>query len=74
MILNYAVGLDVVCKTCYVSNDYLDGTQSTGNTQGVWSCKLPVDSLPLKILVKSPELMSGLNKQPRRNFQNTVAG
>ena len=53
MILNYAVGLDVA-----------RGTQS--NTQGVWPCKLPTDSLPLQ-LAKSPELMSDLSKQPRRN-------
>jgi len=37
MILNYAVGLDVA----------RDGTQC--NTQGMWPCKLPIDSLPLKI-------------------------
>ena len=35
MILNCAVGLDVA----------FDGTQS--NTQGVWPCKVPIDSLPL---------------------------
>jgi len=35
MILNYAVGLDVA----------RDETQS--NTQGVWPCKVPIDSLPL---------------------------
>jgi len=36
MILNYAVGLDVA-----------RGTQS--NTQGVWPCKLPTDSLSLQL-------------------------
>ena len=45
MILNYAVGLDVA----------RDGTQC--NTQGVWPCKLPIDSLPLQILAMSPDLM-----------------
>jgi len=45
MILNYAVGLDVA----------RDGTQS--NDQGVWPCKLPIDSLSLQILAKSPKLM-----------------
>ena len=41
---NYAVGLEVT-----------RGTQS--NTQGVWPCKLPIDSLP-PLLTKSPKLMS----------------
>ena len=62
MILNYAVGLDVA----------RDGTQS--NTQDVWPCKLPIDSLPLQLLAKSPKLMSDLSKQSRRNFPNAVAG
>jgi len=45
------------------------------NTQeGVWPCKLPIDSLPLQLLAKSPELMSDLSKQPRRNWPSTVAG
>ena len=35
MILNYAVGLDVA----------RDATQC--DTQGVWPCQLPIDSLPL---------------------------
>jgi len=61
MILNYAVGLDVA-----------RGTQS--NTQGVWPCKLPIDSLPLQLLAKSPKLMSDLSNQPRRNFPSAVAG
>jgi len=61
MILNYAVGLDVA-----------RGTQS--NTQGVWPCKLPVNSLPLQLLARSPKLMSDLSKQPRRNFPSAVAG
>jgi hypothetical protein len=56
MILNYAVGLDVA----------RDGTQC--NTQGVWPCKLPIDSLPLQILAMSPDLMEDLRKQPRRCF------
>jgi len=56
MILNYAVGLDVA----------RDGTQY--NTQGVWPCKLPIDSLPQQILAMSPDLMEDLRKQPRRCF------
>jgi len=56
IILNYAVGLDVA----------RDGTQY--NTQGVWPSKLPIDSLPLKILAMSPDLMEVLHKQPRRNI------
>jgi len=56
MILNYAVGLDVA----------RGGTQC--NTQGVWPCELPIDSLPLQILAMSPDLMEDLRKQPRRNF------
>ena len=56
MILNYAVGLDMA----------RDGTQC--NTQGVWPCKLPIDSLPLQILAMSPDLMEDLRKQPRRCF------
>jgi hypothetical protein len=58
---NYAVGLEVA-----------RGTQS--NTQGVWPCKLPIDSLPPQLLAKSPKLMSDLCKQSRRNFPNAVAG
>jgi len=56
MILNCAVGLDVA----------RDGTQC--NTQGVWPCKLPIDSLPLQILAMSPDLMEDLRKQPSRCF------
>jgi len=56
MILNYAVGLDVA----------RDRTQC--NTQGVWPCKFPIDSLPLQIFAISPDLMEALRKQPRRNF------
>jgi len=56
MMLNYAVGLDMA----------LDGTQC--NTQGVWPCKLPIDSLLLQLLAMSPNLMKALRKQPRRNF------
>jgi len=62
MILNYAVGLDVA----------RDGTKS--NTQDAWPCKLPIDSLPLQLVAKSPKLMSDLNKQSRWNFPNAVAG
>jgi len=58
---NYAVGLEVA-----------RGTQL--NTQGVWPCKLPIDSLPPKLLAKSPKLMSDLCKQSRQNFPNAVAG
>jgi len=54
MILNYAVGLDVA----------RDGTQY--NTQGVWPCKLLIDSLALQILAMLPDLMEDLCKQPRR--------
>jgi len=59
MILNYAVGLDVA--------------RGTKNSQGAWPCKLPIDSLPLQLLAKSPGLMSDLSKQPRLNFPSTVA-
>jgi len=62
MILNYANGLDVAC----------DGTQL--NTQGVWPCKVPIDSLPLQLLAKSSKLMSDLSKQSRHNFLIAVAG
>jgi hypothetical protein len=61
MILNYAVGLEVA-----------RGTQL--NTQSARPCKLPIDSLPLQLLAKSPTLMSDLSKQSRRNFLNAVAG
>ena len=56
MILNDAVALNVA----------RDGTQC--NTQGVWSCKLQIDSLPLQLLAMSPDLMETLRKQPRRNY------
>ena len=56
MMLNSAVGLDVA----------RDGTQC--NTQGVWPCKLPIDSPPLQLLAMSPDLIKALRKQPRRNF------
>ena len=62
MILNYAVGLNMAC----------DRTQC--NTQGVWPCKLLIDSLPLQILAMSPDLMEALSKQPRRNFPSTDVG
>jgi len=60
MILNYVVGLDVARH----------GTQC--NTQGMWPCKLPIDSLPLQLFAMSPDLMKALRKQPRRNFPKTV--
>jgi len=56
---------------CDVESEYC-GTQS--NVQGVWPCKVPIDSLSLQLFVKSPELMLDLSKQPRRNFPSTVAG
>jgi len=49
-LLNYTVSLD----------EARDGTQK--NTQGVWPCKLPIDSLPLQQLASSPALMSCLSK------------
>jgi len=49
-LLNYAVSLD----------EARDGTQT--NTQGVWPCILPIDSLPLQQLALSPTLMSYLSK------------
>jgi len=58
---NYAVGLEVASET-------------QSNTQGVWPCKLPIDSLPLQLLAKTPKLMSDLCKQSRRDFPNVVAG
>jgi len=59
-LLNYAVSLD----------EAHDGIQK--NTQGVWPCKLPIDSLPLQQLASSPALMSCLSKQPRRWFPTAV--
>jgi len=56
MMFNYAVGLDVARG------------RTQCNTQGVWPCKLPIDSLPLQLLTMSPDLMEALRKQPRRNF------
>ena len=58
MISNYTVGLDVA----------RDGTQC--NTQGVWPCKLLIDSLPqsLQILAMSPDLIEDLRKQTRQCF------
>jgi len=56
MILNYAVGLDVA----------RDGTQC--NTQGVWPCKLLIDSLSLQLLAMLPDLMKALHKQQCQNF------
>jgi len=61
-LLNYAVSLD----------EARDGTQK--NTQGVWPCKLPIDSLPLQLLGLSPALMSCLSKQPRRWFPTAPVG
>ena len=57
---NYAVSLD----------EARDGTQK--NTQGVWPCKLPIDSLPLQHLASSPALMCCLSKQPRHWFPTAV--
>jgi len=59
-LLNYAVSLD----------EARDGNQK--NTQGVWPCKLPMDSLSLQQLSSSPALMSCLSKQPRRWFPTAV--
>jgi hypothetical protein len=59
-LLNYAVSLD----------EARDGTQK--NTQGVWPCKLPIDSLLLQQLASSPALMSCLNTQPCRWFPTAV--
>jgi len=59
VLLNYAVGLDVA------------RVETQLNTQGVWPCKLPLDSLPLQLLAKSPDLMSDLRKMTRRH---TVVG
>jgi len=47
MILNYVVGLDVARH----------GTQC--NTQGMWPCKLPIDSLPLQLFAMSPDRLWG---------------
>ena len=59
-LLNYAVSLD----------EARDGTQK--NTQGVWPCKLPMDSL--QQLGLSPALMSCLNEQPRRWLPTAPVG
>jgi len=59
-LLNYAVSLD----------EARDGTQK--NTQGVWTCKLPMESIPLQQLASSPALMSCLSKQPRHWFPTAV--
>jgi len=61
MILIYAVGLDVA-----------RGTQS--NTQGVWPCKLPIDSLPLQLFAKSPKLMSVMSKSLVETFRMRSQG
>ena len=58
-LFNYAVGLDVTQVETQI------------NTQGVWPCKLPLDSLPLQRQAKSPNLMSDLRKMTRRH---TVVG
>jgi len=44
------------------------------NIQGVWSCKLPIDTLPPQLLAMSPDLMSALSKPPRQYFSTSVAG
>lgn len=49
ILLNYAVGLET----------------HSGNTQGVWLCRLPRDSVPLHKLVLSRDYMSDLKKIPR---------
>jgi len=59
-LLNYAVSLD----------EARDGTQK--NTQGVWPCKLPIDSLLLQQLASSPAHMSCLDTQPCRWFPTAV--
>jgi len=46
----------------------LDWPWLVSNTQGVWSCKLTIDSLPLQMIAISPDLTEALRKQPRRNF------
>ena len=51
-VLNYVLSLD----------EAWNGTQT--NTQGVWSCKLLIDSLPLQQLARSPTLMLHLRKMP----------
>jgi len=51
-IWNHAVSLE----TCRI----------TTNTQGVWKYKLPLTSLPLKLLAKSAPFMSDLKKMPRQ--------
>jgi len=51
-IWNYAVSLE----TCRI----------TTNTQGVWKCKLPLSSVPFKLLAQSAILMSDLEKMPRQ--------
>jgi len=54
-LLNYAVTVNL--------NEACDRTQK--NTQGVWPCRLPIDSLPLQQLALSTALISCLGKQPR---------
>jgi len=63
MILNYAIGLDVA-----------HGYWTQSNTQGVWPCKLPNDSLSVPLLAMSQDLMNALRKQPRRNLPKIVVG
>jgi len=53
LLLNYAVGLEVARV----------GTQTS--TQGLWPCKLPLDSLSQQELARSPDLMSDLRKITR---------
>jgi len=54
-LLNYAVGLDVA------------RVETEMNTQGGWPCKLPLDSLSLQRLAKSPDLKPDLRKMTRRH-------
>ena len=55
---------------CVSLDEARDGIQK--NTQGVWPCKLPIESLPLQQLASSPALMSCLGKQPRCWFPTAV--
>ena len=63
-LLNYALAVSL--------DEARDGTQK--NTQGVWPCKLPIDSLPLEQLGLQPALMSSLSKQSRRWFPTAPVG
>jgi len=58
---------------CDVESDP-ESYETQSNTQGVWPCILPIDSLSLQLLAMSADLMSDLSKQPRQNFPTSVAG